>query len=839
MNFLSYAVRDILRTKSISVFFVLNLALGLLGFVLIESFRNAVDQRMAQNSQEVLGADLSVSGRRELQPQEEKALQEIVQGWPQAQQVELYSMISLDSASRLVQIKTLPEGFPFYGKFKIQTGTAVAELTGSDLQTGQIWIYPELRDQIGLTLGQTVKMGEGSFVVSGFVEDDVGSVWGAFSLAPRVFIRSQDLSKTKLLTEGSLASYYRLIKTPSGIDSNEVANQLSKVLSDPGLRVLSHRRAAEQAGRFLQYFADYLGLVAVVGLLLSALGLSYLARMFIQSKLKEMAILLSLGMRTGAVLSTVLFQLILLGFVSALLVLIFAVPLLDFVESWVFKVVQMQLDLRLGSTVVLGSVLLATIGLVLILLPEIQRLRFVQPLVLFREYAQSQLESQISFLWRLPALAVLCLLSVYQAHSLKIGLGFGLGIILIAGVVVVLARMALKALSRVGVKGMGLRYALRSLARGGIGTITSLLALSLGTAILVLMPQIRSSLTSEIKRPPTGDLPSLFLFDVQPEQVKGLQEFAAKQGFELQTVSPLVRSRLESINGQPFEKSNVNENRFFREEEQADRTRNRTYNLTYRSKLSPSEQIVAGEYVGTWSTSEVPPISVEERFAERLGVKMGDVLAFDVQGVEVFGKVSSLRRVRWTSFQPNFFVQFPDGVLNEAPQVYLASVPPLTDAAKAAFQLGVVRQFQNVSMIDVDRTLEKLLSVVDLISLVLNAMAVLSILVGFFVLASILADQLSRRERDVVLLKLLGADFSVIRKTLILEYWILSLSGGLVGAMFGVGAAWTLTRFVFDGVWAPDWIAAASVVLALFAISDLITRVLVYRTLARTRVSSL
>jgi putative ABC transport system permease protein len=415
------------------------------------------------------------------------------------------------------------------------------------------------------------------------------------------------------------------------------------------------------------------------------------------------------------------------------------------------------------------------------------------------------------------------------------GLGFSLSILLVSVVVTTLAAWILNGLSKRKVNGIGFRFSLRNLARGGVATITSILALSIGSLILVLMPQIRSSLTSEIKRPPTGELPSLFLFDIQPEQLEGLKLFAKEEGFELQTVSPLIRARLESVNGKGFDKANVNESRFFREEEQEDRTRNRTYNLTYRGELSKSEEIIAGKYVGEWKSSEVAPISVEERFAENLGVKLGDVLKFDVQGVEIEGRVESLRRVRWTSFQPNFFVQFPNGVLNEAPQIYLASVPPMDIKTKSTFQMGVVRKFSNISMIDVDRTLEKLLKIVDLISVVLNAMALLSIIVGFFVLTSILVDQLSRRERDVVLLKLLGADFKTIRKTLIREYWMLSLTGACTGAFFGIGLAWLLTKYVFEGVWQSDLVSAMTVIVGLFLVSDLITRTLVERTLRRTR----
>lgn len=833
-----FVVRDILRSKGLSLFFILNLAVGLLGFVLIESFRDAVDRRLTQNSQEVLGADLSISGRRPLTEEELKALEEPTKSIPSTEQVELYSMVTVGASTRLAQIKSLGSDFPFYGSFQIRTDSGVSPLSGRDLKEGHVWVYPELRDQLGLRLGEVVRIGDRDFVIAGWVEDDVGSVWGSFSLAPRVFISHGDVSGTKLLSEGSLATYFRLFKTPAGLDSDELANRLSDLLNDPGIRVISHRRAAEQAGRFLQYFADYLGLIAVVGLILAALGLSYLARMFIQSKLREIAILQALGMTPGRVLLFVLLHLMTLGLLASALVLATALPLFGSVESWVQSAIQMDLDLRITWTLVVSTVLLSTLALLLILAPEIQRIRNVEPSSLFREFAKGELETAAKWYWRLPAFFVLCVLSVLQSHSLKVGLGFSLGILAIAAVISLATRLGFRLLARIPVRGMGWRFSVRSLARGGVGSATALLTLALGSLILVLMPQLRSSLTSEIQRPSSGALPSLFMFDIQPEQVQDLKDFARQRNITLQSVSPLVRARLESINGKEFEKSNVNDSRFFREEEQADRTRNRTYNLSYRAEPLASEEIISGTYTGTWESTETPPISVEERFADRLGVKIGDVLRFDVQGVFIEGRITSLRRVRWTSFQPNFFIQFPDGVLNEAPQVYLAAAPPMLAQEKAGFQLGIVERFSNVSIIDVDRTLEKLLRVVDLIGIVLNAMAILSILVGFFVLAAILADQLSRRERDVVLLKLLGADFLVIKRSLVLEYRILGFAGGLFGAIFGMGMAFALTIFVFDGVWQADYWAVALVIGLLLLISEILARLFVERTLSRTRSTS-
>jgi putative ABC transport system permease protein len=283
-------------------------------------------------------------------------------------------------------------------------------------------------------------------------------------------------------------------------------------------------------------------------------------------------------------------------------------------------------------------------------------------------------------------------------------------------------------------------------------------------------------------------------------------------------LSPLIRSRLASINGESFEKKSKDQTFSTREEEQEARSRNRGYNLSYRTEYSSAEKILQGrDFSGRYNEASSAPaeLSLERRFAERLGIKIGDSLEFDIQGVSIQGKVINFRKVRWTSFQPNFFILFQPGVLDDAPKTFIASVPKLDLDRKLSLQNGIVQKFSNVSMIDVSDVAAKILEVFRQMSGALAVMAWLSIFAGFVVLFSISAHQASSRRQEINLLKVLGARFSDVRQMVVVEFAILGFCASAFGAFLSYGVSWFITEFLFDGNWVFTWVTpVVSVVLA-------------------------
>ena len=252
----------------------------------------------------------------------------------------------------------------------------------------------------------------------------------------------------------------------------------------------------------------------------------------------------------------------------------------------------------------------------------------------------------------------------------------------------------------------------------------------------------------------------------------------AARGASLQRLAPLVRARLDRVDGKPVAATRDDD------AEDARRLRSRRYNLTYRPALNDSERMLSGRaFSGTWNPDSGRPaeMSLEIDFAERLGIGIGDTLAFDVQGVAVKGEVVSLREVRWNSFQPNFFVVFQPGVLEEAPAVYLASIPQLPPDQRDALQASLAAAFPNVSSIDVTRAVQRLLGLIDQLQWALAGSAALSLVVGWLLVTALARDAARERRWEINLLKVLGAELRDLRRSLDVEFAVLGGLAALAG----------------------------------------------------------
>ena len=344
------------------------------------------------------------------------------------------------------------------------------------------------------------------------------------------------------------------------------------------------------------------------------------------------------------------------------------------------------------------------------------------------------------------------------------------------------------------------QYAIKGLSRKRDSA--ELVFTTMGAAVLVLslLPHIKSSILNDIRPNQKGQIPHLFLFDIQPDQVEKLQEIAKNNlGHNLE-LNPMVRSRILKVNGQAYERAKTDSQSFQTREEEAEaRFRNRGVNLTYREHLQNSEELVAGSLQSIFSKqTQYPQISLEKKYAERVGVKLGDLMTFDVQGIELDAQVSSYRTVKWTSFQPNFFILFPNGVLEEAPQILLSAVPQGDISAIKKFQKEIVKNLKNISVIDINQTVEKSLIYIDQMSLALQLMAWFALAVGIFIFVILLNTQIRERISELNLLQILGIDQVTIWKTLFYQFMILTLATIVIGSLLSLILVRALVQQIFD-----------------------------------------
>jgi putative ABC transport system permease protein len=843
---LRLAWREIRNNRRFSFFFIFNLMLGLLGFVLLDTFKVALDQSLSQRSQVLLSADLAVSARRPLTDQEDQTLHQLLPpGTREGRLVEMYSMVASDKTSRLAEIAMIDETYPFYGELDLQAKKTITHQRSKVIvQTPSVWIYPELALQLGVKPGDLVKLGDAQFKVDDLITNDSGEVWRGFSLATRVYMGLSQVGPTHLLRPGSTAYWSRLFLLPQNTDVEAIAKKLDHELKDPAIQVRTHNNASEEVGRLLGYLNDYLGLVALVALFLAGIGAGYLFRSFLARRTKEIAILTSLGVTHRMAQRIYLLQLGILGGLAALFTCGVAAGLFP-IASWAISpYLPFPIELHLSLRTALLALGLGSFGSVLICYPVLLKIKELKPSELFQESANPEARfSRRQVAGMLPGLVVLAGLSFWQAHSFKMG-GLFLGAFL--GSLVLLALAGSGVLSLLSFlersSNFSIRTSIRNLRRSKLSSISCFIAIGIGMLLLNLIPMIQSSLDAELARPADAEIPSLFLFDIQDEQLNSLKAYLDQEKIRILGLSPLIRSRLSKINGESFTKKAADSSFATREEEQQARSRNRGYNLSYRTAFSSAEKIVSGNpFSGRYDPAGSAPaeISLERRFAERLGIHLGDTLEFDIQGLPIEGKVVNFRKVRWTSFQPNFFILFQPGVLDEAPKTFIAAVPKLPLEQKLSLQNGIVQRFPNVSMIDVSDVTKKILEVFSQMSGALRVMAWLSLFAGFVVLFSISSHQASSRRQETNLLKVLGARFSDIRRMVAMEFATLGLCASAFGVVLSYLVSWLITEFLFDGNWVFTWQTPLVSVVAAGALASLTALTAAWRVLRQKPIALL
>lgn len=800
---LRHAWKELRAEPRFALLFVLNLALGLSGLIAMEAFRDSLGGSLRENARNLLAGDLSLASRRVLTPEETQTEKELAAHAEKTSRlVETFSMIQTPAGSRLVSLRAVGENYPLRGYVDLEKRGKISEggahpILGAD----RVWIDPDLARQLKLKIGDPLRLGAADFIVDDFMSFDPTQSFRALALAGRVVLSVEGLEKTGLIRPEGTVSWVRLYQLPAEENAENLARDWNAKFSDPAIQVKAAGQTADESGRMLAYLGDFLGLSALVALFLSSLGGAYLFRTWLVRRSRVLAMHQVLGLPFWRAAAVPALQSLLLASASVPLAVLLGQAELAALGALVSELSPVKLDVSLSPASILVAVIVATVGSVFVALPFLASLRAADARdLLGGRIPEPRFDLRSSLLF-LPSLLLFYALAVFEAQSFRnAGLFCGallasLGILLLAG------WLLLRAFGWLAKKkeafSWTLRQALLQLSRRGLNSLSVFVALALGTLLLNLLPQLRASLLTELENPEPGKLPSFFLFDIQEDQLASVQEKLSAMGLTLDNLSPLVRARLLTVNNEVFERRKNSDGFRTREEENEARFRNRGFNLSYRPGLTEAETLVEGAEVNP--AAETPELSVEMRFAERLGMKLGDQLRFDVQGVEVTGKIVNFRRVKWTSFQPNFFVLFPEGVLDGAPKIFLGSLRDLPDAKKNQVQSLLASSFPNISVVDVKATVGRALDLINRMRWCLNLMSAISLFAGFVVLFSIVNRQAELRRWDVNLIRVLGAGAKDIRAQQFWEFGLLSSTAGAFGAFISILFTWVASYYLFDG----------------------------------------
>ncbi|MCO4793705.1 MAG: FtsX-like permease family protein [Bacteriovoracaceae bacterium] len=799
---LSEILRDFKFNKKFHLFFIINLSFGLIGLVGLLGFKSSFQESINKRSRNILGSDLALSSRSKFSDEKIKEIERLLpKNFTKISRISMFSMLKAENKTRLVNVKTLPNGFPFYGEMQF---TKPMERSDQFSNGKTVWIYPEIATQMNLGLGDKISLGHAEFIIENIVEKDPQQSFQMGAMAPRVFMSPEGELKAKLFQKGSTAFHSIHYKLNEYVEVKPLAKKIEDLFTEVGPKVLTPEKTGEQVGRFLQYLSDFLGLVSLVALFLSSVGLFYLFRSFISRKRKEMAIYLALGRTKKQLRKYYISYLMLLGLAGTLIGLVAGNLLFFSLSSLISKMFTFNMSFHLDYEFTLLAFIIGTLGTFLIGFPLLQRGLSSGANDLFQEdMRQVNLKPGLS--WFIPWLIFYWGVGIVVSHSVKIGSLF-FGLFFLQGLIgVALLYPFFKFLEKISSKfALSTKHALLYLSRHKASSMAAFLAIAQGVLLLTLIPQIRAGLNSELDDVDGSKIPTLFLFDIQEEQVKDVNNFFKDKKTPLQGITPMVRGRITKINDQEFARP---EGRALtREEEREFRFRNRGANLSYRSDLHESETIISGRpFIGSYDpeSDKLPELSIETRYAKRLGISLGDKVSFEILGMPIDGKVVSIRKVKWTSFHPNFFIMFQPGVLDDAPKTFLGVSDQLSVIQKNSIQIDLFEKFPNISVVDITRVVERILVVLSQMSVAMGAMAVLSLLAGLFVLYSLISHQVDERSKDAGLFKMMGFGANELRSTIVKEFVILTFTASFFGSLGSIIISFVLAKVVFDGLWVP------------------------------------
>lgn len=780
-------------------FLVFCLALGVGAVVAVRGLVDGVREGMANESRAILSADLVLESRRPLAP-ETRGFFADRPGVETTDVIDLTTMARAvpgdgdpgaadePPASRLVELRVVEGRYPLVGAMTCDPPGRLEDLLAEDA----VVIGEELARRFEVRAGGEVAIGRERFRVAAVLLEEPGRIDFSFAAGPRVYVSRAGFERTRLGGFGSRARYKSLHLLPDGQDPLALARLEEAFASSeheaPWIRLRTHRNAQPTVQQAVNRVGGFLGLVALLSLLLGGMGVAQITRAWVASRTRHVAILRCLGWRPREIMVAFLWQIALLALLGSLI----GVVLGGSVTALVPRVAPELLPPEALDWVQPGSWALglgAGVGIALLfcLLPLTAIWR-VPPSRVLREEARP-----LRTPWLMVAGAVVVLMTgVFgaawlQTQRIDQSLGFSIGL----AVLVVLLGASAALLSRVSGwlprdrVGPYLRHGLSAFARPGAGTVGATVALGLGVLVVfgmwVIETRLRSGLTSILPE----DAPSCFLLDIQPDQWEGVQGALGDVGATRVDMAPLVTGRLRALEGKTVSQL---------VEEREDGRRGR-WVLTREQRLSTSPELpednrivasLSGEATvsSPWSLPGVAEVSIEEKYAQDMGAELGDRITIDILGLPIELRITSIRRVEWRSFGINFFLIVEPGVIDELPG-YRIAVARIGEEVEGGFQDRLAAKYPNVTVVRVREAVDLVLGLLGRVALAVRGLGTFTIFVGLVILAGAVAATSLRRGKEVALLKALGIRRGGIVGLFGVEYGLLGLVAGLVG---GAGA---------------------------------------------------
>ena len=794
MTHLSFALRMLRRDARAGELRLLVAALvvAVAALTAVGFFADRVRLALEREANQLLGADLLLTADHPWPPS--VAAQAREHGLALAETRTFPSMVRQGQGAQLAELKAVSERYPLRGSLRIADRQGAADAPAGGIPPpGTIWIDERLASALSSEVGDVISVGQQSLRVGAVLTLEPDRGVNFFSVAPRLLMNLADLPATALVQPGSRISHRLLLAGEASVVA-AFRSRIEKSLAR-GERIEDAQNARPEIRAALDRAQKFLGLSALLTVVLAAVAVALASRRYMQRHLDPCAVMRCLGATQGFLSRVFFAQFALLGLLSALLGCVLGYLAHFALYAWLAPFLATPLPQPGLLPALQGSV----IGVLLLFgfsLPPLLQLKQVSTLrVLRREFSRGGLPPASLLGGYTLGLAALAGLMFWVAGEIRLGAyvvgGFSAALLLFA----LIARAAIRvaALARGGARspsgqgGVGWRYGLASLERRSLASVVQIVALSLGLMALLLLTVTRNDLLDAWQRAIPPEAPNRFVVNIQPDQLDGVRRAFADDQVAAE-FAPMVRARLARVNGTEISPASF-------ADERAKRLIDREFNLSYRTDLPQGNATTAGRWFSAADAGQ-GVASVEDGLAKTLGLKVGDRLEFVVAGETVKMQVLGLRKLNWDSMRVNFFVLTPPAVLEGYPASWITSFYLAPE--RADFVNRLIGAFPNLTVVDVAAIVRQLQAIIDQVAQAVQFVFLFTLAAGIIVLYAARASAADERRYELAVMRALGARREQLRRTLLAEFATIGGLAGLIAALGAIAIGQFLAQRVFQ-----------------------------------------
>ncbi|MDQ6785610.1 MAG: FtsX-like permease family protein [Acidobacteriota bacterium] len=805
MNFIFNLTRREIRSSwRRLLFFFLCIAIGVGSVVALRSLIQNLSRSVGGDARALMTADFEISSTNDFSPTDIEKIEAVV-GKSNIIEARNETMTAsamarpANAASeglQFVELKGIEPPFPLVGEFTLTGGKP---FDFKLLENRGAVVPPILLEELNVKIGDKIHIGEADFQIRATFDEEPGGTNG-FRLGARVFIEKKAFDEAGITRNNGRIRRRILYRTSD--NPTELVKQLRESFKGTTLTAQSYRETQENLNEQFERTENYLSLTGLLILVLGGVGVWNVARVFVEQKRKSVAVLKCLGASGTRIITVYLLQILTLGFLGSLFGVVFAQAFLWLAE-WRFgaDLPEKMTYLVHYSTALQGILLGVLISMLFSGLPLLQ-VRTIKPNLLLRDETNEKIRrlDWTKTIFGILSLAGLLGLAVWQAGSLKVGAFFlvGLGItalvLYFAAIVLTLLLKRTKSFAS-----FSIAQAVNSLHRPGNQTRVILLAVGLGSFVVLAVQSLQTNLVREFDFTRNQKLPSLFFIDIQKSQIDEIKRMVFDGTGENVQVVPTIRARIAYVNGNPFDFGS-------REVRQQQGIIGREFAVTYRLNLDENETITSGNWWNKDEPSDAPQVSVEEDMSRTLGVSVGDSITFDISGRKITAQVASIRKLDLRNTRTAFVFVFRPGVLEKAPQTFVATVlKKIPETDRARLQRNIIDLFPNVQIFDVADIVAAIQKLINNFVLAISFVGSFVILSGILILIGSIALTKSQRIYENAVLKTLGATRKTLAAILFAEYGILGILAGTIGAGFATVLSFAVSKYVLKIDWEFDF----------------------------------